>query len=499
MPLFNSSKTYESQIITYFLSLSNRFFDFLLPAFNKGDSFLFSSSAKLPWQSLIIFLFIISLSISSGSQIQLTAFPTSYCGAECAANERQFGIPIFSLANILLLFLLTSFVRQQQALRGNFKLRNFELLLIVLLITAEISILTSSINIQASLVWSLKFLFGFGIYIVFSRLKLDKKLLQTILLAFLTIAIVNVSLAFLQAIRGTLIGLPFENIKATVITERFLSFGETGYFRVTGILSHPGRLSGYLAMLLPLSFVLTLHRNKIIKIIAFIATIGGPAVSILALSRWGLLVNLISFALSFLFIMKFSSQSLYATLKGAKLYFVVFLLLAIPIFTNGVMADRFLRFSPQEDSSFRGRMALISEAFFVIQENPLLGVGGGNFTLYLVNYDVTELNISERFPAPVHNFYLLTASEIGLGGLIIFLLVLASVISLFRKRIRYLPKNHRVIATAVAIACFIFFFHGLWSINSFENRTGFFFWLLLGLLVNILSLRRTPRFTHVYQ
>jgi len=73
-----------------------------------------------------------------------------------------------------------------------------------------------------------------------------------------------------------------------------------------------------------------------------------------------------------------------------------------------------------EQKSLNERLVLAQNALALIKKRPLLGVGLGNFIpaqaeiLPFVRQDVNLLQ-------PVHNIYLLIASETGLIGLLVFI------------------------------------------------------------------------------
>jgi O-antigen ligase len=63
-----------------------------------------------------------------------------------------------------------------------------------------------------------------------------------------------------------------------------------------------------------------------------------------------------------------------------------------------------------ESRSLRERGELISAALDIIADQPLTGIGAGNFSLALID------GTSSMRPQPVHNVPLLLASEVGVGG-----------------------------------------------------------------------------------
>jgi O-antigen ligase len=136
------------------------------------------------------------------------------------------------------------------------------------------------------------------------------------------------------------------------------------------------------------------------------------------------------------------------------------------------------------DRSYDLRKAYNQTAFKVIHENPILGVGPGNFTLVLAGVVETSqvLEIASLQPwelQPVHNLYLLIASEIGLVGLIIFIFFLLRLSSV-------IPYNKTGIRQNLFLYLFLaylflgFFDHYFWTLPQGQML----FWLCLAFFVS---------------
>lgn len=446
-------------------------------------TFILKSIASLPWKSIIIFFFIISLTIAPSENLQLSAFSSADIPEGSILNQRQFGIPLFSPAIILLFLLFSIFIKEQLKTKTKVKLLNFEILLLLFLIIAQVSAIFS-FNISASVIWFLKFLFGITIYTVFSRLQLNKKKVQIILYALFTVIFLNAIVASLQFIGGGLVGIPFENIRTILSPQYISSFRGSEYFRVTGLLSHPQNLSNYLGLILPIVLALSFLKSRKIKIAAYVAVAGCIGISFISLSRLGLIRNLFSLILVFT-IMKFLRLHLRLK-KSIKIYIILAIIVMAGVFTNQTVSARFLQFSSQ-DASLKARLELISQSLETVKQNPLLGIGPGTFPIYLMNYDYTQTQIADRFPAPVHSFYLLLASEIGIPALLITILAFTFIIKFFFEKIRFLKEENKIIAIGLFASVITFFFGGLFDPYSFGSRLGFLFLFTLGLFVNILS------------
>lgn len=474
----------QSLLINSFLGFSNRLI-YLVSSFSLfKNSSLISFSKKLPWKSIIIFLFIFSITLPPYSNIQLTNLPSETVDPASVLNDKQFGLPILSPMNIFLLILFFIFLKDLSHRKNGLKFHSFELLLAGFFLMAELSVITSY-NMDSSFVWLLKILFGFAVYFIFSRLTLTKKDFQSVLYAFLTIVFINALVALLQFARGGLINIPFENIRI-FIPSQGLYFQGTDYFRVVGLLSHPNKLSIYLAMLIPIMIVLWFHANKKVRILSKVAFLSCVLIPFLALSRWGLAITVFATLTTFIFFNKLLNIPFHKIAGITKIIAVTGLAISVIILSNRIIAIRFSQFSP-EDESLSVRLELFSQSLYIIKNYPLLGIGGGNFSTFLINYDVTQSNVSRRFPAPVHSFYLLLINELGIPAFFILAGSLVVFARFFFRKFSSLVKREKIIALALFISLAVFFFNNIWSLNSFDSRGGFLFFLILGLLVNILT------------
>ncbi len=116
-------------------------------------------------------------------------------------------------------------------------------------------------------------------------------------------------------------------------------------------------------------------------------------------------------------------------------------------------------------------------AFNLIKQNPLLGIGLGNFVAVFGQY---YNNLQPWMFQPVHNIYLLAAAETGIADLLAFLWFLfLTVKSAWRKR-----KDLITGCLLLVVSCFLFFGlfdHFLWDIQQGQIM----FWLFLGLLASL--------------
>lgn len=473
---------YQSKLIFFFSWLVNLAAGFVLPIFNKSQFLKSLTQGKL--RLFVILFFVASLMLAPGEGIKLAEFPLRELVRTSILDEKAFTIPFLSIPVLLLIPLLLVFLAQVKAKQIP-KLWGFEILFVVFLVLAQMSVLTST-NVQASTVWFIKILFGVTIYIVFSRLFLRKGDLKGILYVLVGVAVLNISIATFQSVKGGLIGLPFEEVRTISTTGKTLSFKKTSQIRAVGLLSGPNRLSSYLAFLLPISVILAFHKKTIIRVAAHAVIAGSILASVLAMSRWGVASCIFAFVLTLFLIKFFSKIHLRQVLTVFKLQFLLLVGFAVVLTTNQVAWSRFSSFST-EDKSFSTRIELVVQSLYMIRENPVWGTGGGTFSTYFINNDVTPSLTSERFPAPVHNIYLLLASELGIPALVAFLLSVFGLAMFVFYRSKKVSFERRLIPIALCAAVFTFLFSGVWGTSSIDARLGFFLFLVSGLLVNILT------------
>lgn len=480
MGLNKNDEVFESPILISFLKSGGRFLEVCQKILNKSSFTAFF--ARLPVKSVLIFLFVLSLAIAPDSQVQLS----SLTSARIDLSQREYGIVFVSFSNVLFLLLALIFLGEYR--RKKLFVLKFEVFLILFLILGEISAILG-IDIAASLIWLIKLLFGFGIYFLFSRLEFSEKHLTLVLYAFVTMIIVESLLAGAQFVKGDLVGLPLESTGRFIAAHLNVASPITSnfYFRAVGTLSDPNHLSAFLALLLPVPIVAIFGRRTRRKAIYYLAFVLSIVASLLTFSRWGMVTNLFAFLFTLLLFKKFADFPFKIIIPRAKVLLLIFLpIIPVAFFANQFISSRFSRFT-SNDASLATRKELIYQSLGMIRENPLVGIGGGNFIKYFTNYDFTSTNVSQRFLAPVHNFILLLITENGLGAPLILLLAMLGVVQLFFSRIRHLSFENKLMAIALFAAVATFFFNGLWSLRSFGDRIGFLFFLILGILVNILT------------
>ncbi len=128
-------------------------------------------------------------------------------------------------------------------------------------------------------------------------------------------------------------------------------------------------------------------------------------------------------------------------------------------------------------------------AWSAIKQNPLTGLGIGNFTWYLVNnYQLKEFWLYQ----PVHNLYLLVASELGIIALVLFLVFIGKI--LFKQTKKLFTKKISLLELCVMGALTSLLFlglvdHYLWTIQ----QTSLLFWFILAMASGLIFLNHDSK------
>jgi O-antigen ligase len=142
-----------------------------------------------------------------------------------------------------------------------------------------------------------------------------------------------------------------------------------------------------------------------------------------------------------------------------------------------------------EDVSTVERLYRWIAAFYMVREKPLVGFGPNNFVDFYKSYsDRHYLTYVSDNPenSGVHNYFLMTAVEQGIPGLIIFLALLF--ITLLRAEWLYhrlYPGFNRKLLVAVIGSLFFILFALLLNDMIETDKVGSFFFLNLALIVII--------------
>jgi O-antigen ligase len=325
-------------------------------------------------------------------------------------------------------------------------------LLLAFIVIAFISIFISSATKISFFRWIklVEFVFLF-VYVVLN-IKTSNIKHQTILKIIFYSGVFQAILAIAQFIKNGSIGIKF--IEAGVFdpnlpgVANFILNGER-IMRSYGSFSHPNVLAGFLLLAIFCGYKILISNFKfqisnqilISKIQKFVLLMSLPILIFglfLTFSRTAIMVFIFGSLAMFLFEFfrlrrqEHTEQRLKDGKTLIKLFslFLVSCVLVIVVLFPCIKA-RFFTISMQEQAVdlrfFYNEMAIK-----MIKEKPVLGIGIGNFVHYSQNYPeyikaATKMSgenqnqVPEWIYQPVHNIYLLIASEIGILGLLMLL------------------------------------------------------------------------------
>ena len=221
----------------------------------------------------------------------------------------------------------------------------------------------------------------------------------------------------------------------------------------------PHTLALFLGLTLPFALIaaITNSQKRLLYITASFLILTGL---ILTFSR-GAYVALV---FSLISIIPFVGHKLKTKKTGVILIFIITLFL----FFGQPISSRFISSFDASEGSNAGRILIWEKAIEVFKQNPVVGVGLGN-------YPTTQDDlISSRSPINAHNTYLEIATELGLLGLLLWMGVLISTfLALFRR------ANPNTLAFGALSGLVFFSIHGFFETIIYSPQNLVLFSLIL--------------------
>ncbi len=264
-----------------------------------------------------------------------------------------------------------------------------------------------------------------------------------------------------------------------------------------GFFGDPNQLGLYLVAGLPFCWYLMKESGYAVKIIVGLAQFGIFWAFLKTSSRGALL----ALAICVLIILWFASPMRKALVVASCVLGVVgFLAFAPPyvklrftnIFSSNQLDENLISQLDQSSvenlglSSGEARMAVLTDSLIILRQNPILGVGLGNFGNSRWSYykEKTGRNFAA---ATNHNTYLQIATETGVPGLLFFLFMLAIGFRNALRAIRFRPNDGYQVPERLRNAAFYILLAQFTSmIGTFFLSQGYFeIIILLGLMVAV--------------
>lgn len=242
-----------------------------------------------------------------------------------------------------------------------------------------------------------------------------------------------------------------------------VNMGGVTILRAFAFFPDPHIFAYYCGMVLPLALYNSFQKKPslftvLIPVILFLAIL----LSFSRASYIALLVTALIFLVYFFWQYK-KNLSIVAVLFIAN---ILIALLISPI------TERFMTSFSQEDGSVTERSRLWQEAVVNIQEAPLQGVGLGNYPL------LVKPSAEPREPIYVHNLYLDLSVELGLVGLLLFLVFILSCLPM----IPIFSQNSFSHTLALYASLIIFLVHSIFEYPLFSIHILILFLTILSFL-----------------
>ena len=243
----------------------------------------------------------------------------------------------------------------------------------------------------------------------------------------------------------------------------------TKMIRAYGTFPHPNVLAVFMFVCLFFTFYLFLNKKNSFKNYVFLSITLFLFFFTLFLTYSRLVIFIFLLSSVIYFILSFKKH------KKQVLSLFLLIIICLLIMTYFAWPEVLSRFNISAgEQSISLRLFYSQTSFLIIQEYPLLGIGVGNFV-----WEIRQMLdlLSSWMHQPVHNIYLLIASETGLIGLFIFLMFLYQLLRQFSKKLKD-KKSYLLLLVVCAFLIFGLFDHFFWTLQQGQLM----FWIALGLI-----------------
>lgn len=187
-------------------------------------------------------------------------------------------------------------------------------------------------------------------------------------------------------------------------------------FRPGGSMGHSSNFGKLAALCLPLTLTVVLAGGSATLQIGTLGIlILGSLALVLSLSRIGMVTSVWGIVLALIV-----THRLWI-FRHRAVFLVACIAVAGGFGAWRIGGQRIVQRIQDDHGSMAARGQMFSVAWEIIKAHPFRGVGLNNSTLVAPDYDKTRENISVDWPHPIHNIYLLSTAELGLGGGLCFI------------------------------------------------------------------------------
>jgi len=315
---------------------------------------------------------------------------------------------------------------------------------------------------------------GLLVLVVAQCLNSRRKVALAVNLLLLT-AIAQGALATIQSVFHTSIGLGFLGEHAYwTISRESVTFGRAG-----GTLGHANVLANFFEMVTPIALALALSGAKgRVRLLAYAALLSGVVGTFLAFSRAGwvsLLIGLVVVAFQHARgrrVVRVTPGVLTAGLIAG----------VVALLSAGAIVARFTLFW---EGSRLVRFVTAQTALNMLRSHPVLGVGANNYLSVSSAYTDPYLSsgLAEKAAAVVHNVLLLYGAELGLLGLVSFLVLVVRLLWLARRSVQRDDGFLGAVSMGIAAGMIALFAHGMWDWLFRYDPVYTMYWFSVGLLI----------------
>jgi hypothetical protein len=307
-------------------------------------------------------------------------------------------------------------------------------------------------------------------------------------------------IAFALLIHGTIATAQYLSGSSTwlsVLGEMNLpsQWGEQELSRAGGLMGHPNSLASLILLLVPVAALYALFTTHVTRrCIAFVGAGAGMVTLLITYSRsaWiALPLGVFVTARSSLKLLRQCPPKQKRTILAVGVALIFIIAMAVIASSSSIRE----RIETSDEGSARSRIDMMIDAFAMIEDNYIAGVGLNNYSVVIPKYDITGIHRAWK-ATTVHNLFLLIAAETGLASMLLFIVIMYLIIRAGGRVLAACRLSADVICVAglrLGIVCFLIvstvdpayrFYPGL-------QRT---LWLVLGLLAGYVSLyeRRKP-------
>lgn len=297
---------------------------------------------------------------------------------------------------------------------------------------------------------------------------------------FATLGTVQAIIALIQFIKQSPVGL--YKLGEQVIMPQIIGIAKiildfTAYIRGYGTFPHPNPLSAFLVVTILTFLYLILISSKkwqqILSIFALFISILGLTTT---LSRAAFSSLVVVIMLNFIFLVFHEKQAKRLILSAVIILFSLltsFLVFKPYLLTRATISD----------SASLERIVYARIGWQIVKDNAIFGIGLGESVLHMQQY--SNIRLWPWQIQPVHNYFLLAATELGVVGALILAYIFVSHLKRLLQKLKNLKDNFNELVSVLLLACIFIAFLILMQFDHYFytlQQTQMLLWVILGII-----------------